>query len=175
MIHESFVYKWKNVSNEMFYIGKHKGTDDDGYVSSGRAFLAHYNSDPTLFKREILFRGTDAQCLRYEQERIDEAVATVGWQGIYNITSWKHLSEWKQTCLKCGAVCYPKLAEWAEKFEDEHFLNCRRMEPRSQPIITQKIDRVSKKKLSRRQEREQWWRARIRRLGAKDAMNIRIL
>ena len=47
-MHEAFVYVWTNIENNMIYIGKHKGAQDDGYISSGKYFLAQYNQNPKL-------------------------------------------------------------------------------------------------------------------------------
>ena len=56
---ESFVYLWVSKSTDKKYIGKHKGTHDDGYVGSGESFLEAYNEFPDDFKRTILAYGTD--------------------------------------------------------------------------------------------------------------------
>lgn len=121
---ESFVYVWANIENNMFYIGKHKGLDSDGYVSSGKYFLSVYNQDPKLFTRDIVFRGSDRDCILEESRRISEAIRNVGYDRIYNLTSFNKLSQWKRTCLACGAICCPENQRWAEAFEKIHFSNC---------------------------------------------------
>ena len=41
---ESFVYLWYDSRNKMFYLGKHKGTPDDGYTHwQQRACLTENN------------------------------------------------------------------------------------------------------------------------------------
>lgn len=52
-----FVYKWYDTSNDMYYIGSHKGSVDDGYVGSGKYFLRAYNKRKDCFVREILYTG----------------------------------------------------------------------------------------------------------------------
>ena len=59
--HDSFVYLWINKSTDKKYIGKHKGTTDDGYVASSELFLADYNECPDNFKRTILAYGSDTR------------------------------------------------------------------------------------------------------------------
>ena len=49
-----FVYKWTNVITKEYYIGKHSGTEDDGYTGSGKLFKLKYNKDPVNWHREIL-------------------------------------------------------------------------------------------------------------------------
>ena len=52
-----FVYKWTDTSNNMYYIGSHKGTPDDGYIGSGKFFKRAYNKRKSFFTREILYTG----------------------------------------------------------------------------------------------------------------------
>lgn len=65
---ESFVYLWVSKSTDKKYIGKHKGTVDDGYVGSGEAFIEAYNEFPDDFKRTILAYGTDREMLELETQ-----------------------------------------------------------------------------------------------------------
>jgi len=52
-----FVYKWYDASNDMYYIGSHKGDVDDGYIGSGTYFLKAYKKRKQNFFREILYIG----------------------------------------------------------------------------------------------------------------------
>lgn len=122
--HEAFVYKWTNTTNNKIYIGKHKGTPNDGYISSGKTFLTSYNANPSHFVRSIIWQGTDQECLQKEWEFIQEAVSSVGWNGLYNITHWMSSKQWKRTCLHCGNWCDPNNEDWANHFEKHHFENC---------------------------------------------------
>jgi hypothetical protein len=54
---KGFVYKWYDTSNDMYYIGCHKGHPDDGYIGSGRRFKFAYKKRPNSFYREILYYG----------------------------------------------------------------------------------------------------------------------
>jgi hypothetical protein len=74
--HDSFVYLWINRSNDKKYIGKHKGTIDDGYIASSESFLADYNECPDNFKRTILAYGTDAEMHELETMLILQLKAT---------------------------------------------------------------------------------------------------
>jgi len=121
---DSFVYKWINVSNGMFYIGKHKGFEDDGYISSGKYFLSVYWANPKIFIREILHRGSEKECLKIEAQLIHTAINTHGYDHIYNLTSFSRISQWSRTCLVCGAKCCPENERWAAAFELVHFNNC---------------------------------------------------
>jgi len=51
------VYKWVDQSNNIYYIGSHKGTADDGYIGSGVHFSRAYSKRPKSFTRQILYVG----------------------------------------------------------------------------------------------------------------------
>jgi hypothetical protein len=63
---ESFVYLWVCKDTDRKYVGKHKGTADDGYVASSETFLAEYNECPSRFIRTILAYGSDQEMLELE-------------------------------------------------------------------------------------------------------------
>jgi len=52
------------------YIGAHKGFENDGYVCSSETMLKEYSIRQSDFSREILYRGTWKECLRFEQALI---------------------------------------------------------------------------------------------------------
>ena len=51
---DSFVYIWTNTLTNQKYIGVHKGNPDDGYVCSSKIMLEDYQSNPSIFRREII-------------------------------------------------------------------------------------------------------------------------
>jgi hypothetical protein len=55
---ESFVYKWTYKPTLDWYVGFHKGTEDDGYVCSSKIVMDFYNINPTDWERTIISRGT---------------------------------------------------------------------------------------------------------------------
>ena len=67
---ESFVYLWTNKDTDRKYIGKHKGTTDDGYVCSSESLIAEYNECPSRFIRTILAYGTDEEMHGLETQLI---------------------------------------------------------------------------------------------------------
>ena len=64
---ESFVYLWYDSRNKMFYLGKHKGTPDDGYTHSSNRWQK-FNSDsvPEGVKRRVLTYGSDKDMYELE-------------------------------------------------------------------------------------------------------------
>ncbi len=83
---EAFVYKWTNIETGKFYIGYHKGQDDDGYISSGKRFMASYKANPNKFVREILHRGDAKAMLLLETRLIQYSMAQYGPNKMYNGT-----------------------------------------------------------------------------------------
>lgn len=67
---EAFVYKWTNLTNGKFYIGYHKGSLNDGYISSSynEMFWDDFNNPEMVWEREILFMGSKNDCLFEEQK-----------------------------------------------------------------------------------------------------------
>ena len=64
---EAFVYLWYDSRNKMFYLGKHKGTPDDGYTHSS-SIWEHFSSDsvPEGVKRRVLIYGSDKDMYELE-------------------------------------------------------------------------------------------------------------
>lgn len=63
---EAFVYCWRNVKNGMEYIGYHKGSENDGYISSSKNELFWTDHKLGLLERDILFRGSMEDCINEE-------------------------------------------------------------------------------------------------------------
>ena len=73
---DAFLYLWTNKDTDRKYIGKHKGTIDDGYVCSSESLIAEYNECPSRFIRTILAYGTDQEMLKLETQLILTLKAT---------------------------------------------------------------------------------------------------
>jgi len=72
---EAFVYMWVDL-NDRKYIGKHKGSPDDGYICSSEKLLEEIKSNPVDFMRTILAYGTDEEMLELETMLIMQLKAT---------------------------------------------------------------------------------------------------
>ena len=79
-----FVYKWIDSSNDMWYIGSHKGTPDDGYIGSGTRFTNAYSKRPESFNRQIIYTGPHYREL--EEFILEELDATADTKS-YNLTN----------------------------------------------------------------------------------------
>lgn len=54
MLKYGFVYIWFDKKHHKYYIGRHWGTVDDGYVSSSTNMRNNYKNRPSDFKRRII-------------------------------------------------------------------------------------------------------------------------
>jgi len=55
---EAFVYCWTDNYHNKLYVGWHKGSPDDGYVSSNKELLSEYNNRPGDFTRQVIATGS---------------------------------------------------------------------------------------------------------------------
>ena len=81
---EAFVYIWYDSKNRMYYIGKHKGTPDDGYTHSS-TIMESFKSDevPSHMKRRILAYGTHEEMCELEHKLLLNRKARC-WDKYYN-------------------------------------------------------------------------------------------
>ena len=101
-----FVYYWSNNLNQKWYIGSHKGTPDDGYISSSKVFkraVEKYGIEN--FTRIILYRGEN---YRQVEDDILKMLKAAQYFGSYNlrnsskggIDGYKHSEETKAKISK---------------------------------------------------------------------------
>jgi len=71
---EAFVYEWINLTNGKSYIGYHKGSMDDGYISSShnKEFWNDFKNPEMKWVRKIIVEGTTSDCLKIEQKILKE-------------------------------------------------------------------------------------------------------
>ncbi len=82
---EAFVYLWYDGPNDMYYLGSHLGTPDDGYTHSSTIW-EHFTEDniPEGVTREILAAGTHKEMLVLENKLLKH-IRNVGiWDKYYN-------------------------------------------------------------------------------------------
>ena len=77
-MNEAFVYKWTNQTNGKIYIGYHKGSTEDEYISSSynKEFWKDFRDNNHDFTREILATGTAKDMLDFEASLLKEANAS---------------------------------------------------------------------------------------------------
>lgn len=64
-----FIYLWRDSKHNRFYLGRHWGTEDDGYVCSSKVMREAYRRRPTDFKRRIVSRVYEKDVLIDEEQR----------------------------------------------------------------------------------------------------------
>ena len=65
---ESFIYLWVDLATDRKYIGKHKGTLDDGYICSSEQMLIEYDQRPQDFVRTVLAWGSEERIYQLETQ-----------------------------------------------------------------------------------------------------------
>jgi hypothetical protein len=87
MKYAGFIYEWTNMKTGSKYLGSHKGTVDDGYIGSGKAFLkALKRHGVSSFTREILeFVEHETDIFKREQYYLDERQCATS-RKYYNIS-----------------------------------------------------------------------------------------
>ena len=85
MSKEAFVYRWHDASNDMYYLGKHKGLPDDKYTHSSTIWESFTKDNiPEGVTRRILAYGTDEEMCILEHELLVEAKNGGDWDRYYN-------------------------------------------------------------------------------------------
>jgi len=81
---EAFVYIWYDSRSKMFYLGKHKGTPDDGYThSSCRWEQFSSNSVPKGVRRRVLTYGSNKDMYKLENKLLRNRKEKC-WDRYYN-------------------------------------------------------------------------------------------
>jgi len=62
MNNEAFVYRLTNTTNGRYYIGYHKGDEDDGYICSSRNYEFWEDLHSDIFTRDLLRYGSKEEC-----------------------------------------------------------------------------------------------------------------
>src|SRR6056300_462960 len=82
--HEAFIYLWYDAPNKMYYLGKHKGTPDDGYTHSSTIWESFtMDNIPKGARRRILAYGTDKEICLLEHELLKNRKKRC-WDRYYN-------------------------------------------------------------------------------------------
>lgn len=86
---DGFLYRWTDIERNMFYIGVHKGTEDDGYICSSKYMMAEYKTRPHSFTRDIVETGDYEEMRKLEIKVLKEVDARHNPQ-YYNRSNGTH-------------------------------------------------------------------------------------
>ena len=85
MTHEAFVYRWYDAPNDMYYLGKHKGSPDDSYTHSSWIWPRFTKETiPEGVTREIIAEGTDEEMTKLEHILLKFEKENGNWDRYYN-------------------------------------------------------------------------------------------
>ena len=124
---ESFIYLWYDSNNKMFYLGKHKGTPDDGYTHSSKRWQ-QFKSDnvPQGVRRKIIAWGIDEDMYELETKLLLNRKEKC-WSRYYNISIGGDFSadyddpKYKEMMRKCN-YDNKKVQNRKRKLAKERFL-----------------------------------------------------
>lgn len=71
-----FIYVWYDKKNKKFYVGRHWGTENDGYVCSSNVMREAYRRRPQDFKRRIVSKTLSKSDLILEEQRWLDMIKT---------------------------------------------------------------------------------------------------
>ena len=82
---EAFIYRWYDAPNDMYYLGKHKGSQDDGYTHSSYVWPRFTKDNiPEGVTREIIAEGTDEEMCVLEHKLLKFEKENGNWDRYYN-------------------------------------------------------------------------------------------
>ena len=85
MMSEAFIYLWYDAPNDMYYLGKHKGSPDDIYTHSSWVWPRFTKDNiPEGVTREIIAEGTDEEMSILEHKLLKFAKENGIWDRYYN-------------------------------------------------------------------------------------------
>jgi hypothetical protein len=122
-----FIYIWYDKKHKKFYIGRHWGTEDDGYICSSTNMRNNYNGRPQDFKRRIIAKVYCRQQLVIEEQRwLDMIKPTECKYKYYNTTlkadtpsmRGKQHSEETKIKMSIAATGKPKSEEHKQKLRE---------------------------------------------------------
>ena len=110
---ESFLYCWTDHINKMLYVGVHKGSDTDGYITSSKYFNAEYKKRPEDFTRQIIAQGVYKD-IKLLESAILKSFNAAADPSFYN----KSNSDGKFYCIGHGDDTRKKMSDtWRRKGE----------------------------------------------------------
>jgi len=84
-VSEAFIYLWYDAPNDMYYLGKHKGSPDDKYTHSSWVWPRFTKDNiPEGVTREILGEGTDEEMSILEHKLLKFEKENGNWDRYYN-------------------------------------------------------------------------------------------
>jgi len=89
-----FIYIWHDTKRNMFYLGCHWGSEEDGYICSSNRMRDAYRRRPNDFRRRILKRDIRREALLEEEHKWLQLIPQeqLG-KRYYNLTK-KHFGHW---------------------------------------------------------------------------------
>ena len=163
-VFEAFVYIWYDSKNRMYYIGKHKGTPDDGYTHSSTIMESFKSNEvPPYMKRKILAFGTHEEMLELENKLLKNRKAKC-WDRYYNrgLGDPRVVDQWGENnpYYKHGLTGTPEYER--ERHRIERAENPEKFRERDRKYYAEKREEIKERRRKKRVENPEKFRERDR-------------
>ena len=149
---EAFVYLWYDAPNDMYYLGKHKGSPEDSYTHSSTIWESFTKDNiPEGVTRRILAYGTDEEMCILEYELLINRKKRC-WNRYYNesLGDPRYVDQWgENNPLWKGGISYD-MKEYQKEYNKEY-----NKEYRQTPEY-----KAYKKKYDKKPERKAYYKKR---------------
>ena len=119
---EAFVYLWYDAPNDMYYLGKHKGSPEDSYTHSSTIWESFTKDNiPEGVTRRILAYGTDEEMCILEYELLINRKKRC-WNRYYNnsLGDPRYVDQWgENNPLWKGGISYD-MKEYQKEYKKEY-------------------------------------------------------
>jgi len=119
---EAFVYLWYDAPNDMYYLGKHKGSPEDSYTHSSTIWESFTKDNiPEGVTRRILAYGTDEEMCILEYELLINRKKRC-WNRYYNesLGDPRYVDQWgENNPLWKGGISYD-MKEYQKEYNKEY-------------------------------------------------------
>jgi len=119
---EAFVYLWYDAPNDMYYLGKHKGSPEDSYTHSSTIWESFTKDNiPEGVTRRILAYGTDEEMCILEYELLVNRKKRC-WNRYYNnsLGDPRYVDQWgENNPLWKGGISYD-MKEYQKEYKKEY-------------------------------------------------------
>ena len=119
---EAFVYLWYDAPNDMYYLGKHKGSPEDSYTHSSSIWESFTKDNiPEGVTRRILAYGTDEEMCILEHKLLVNRKKRC-WNRYYNnsLGDPRYVDQWgENNPLWKGGISYD-MKEYQKEYKKEY-------------------------------------------------------
>lgn len=170
MKYEAFVYLWFDSKNRMFYLGSHKGHEDDGYTHSSTIMESFSKQNiPPYMRRRILARGSyddmtalEVSLLKNRKEkcwdRYYNGIVVFPPPPMYGEDNPKYIDGRSKDPEKLREYQREAVRKWRENNREKHRRACRNYRENNREKLRERARKYREKYPEKERERARKWR-----------------